>query len=82
MSGSSQETLALVTRLIEELCGLEAGKVMPEGKIIGYGLDSVRVLDLLMAVEDALDIELSENDPELGTVQTVADLAALVEKRR
>ncbi len=77
-----ENTITLVSRLVAEICEIDQKTVRSESKLVGLGLDSVRVLDLLMAVEDALDIELSENDPALADVQTVADLAALIEKRR
>lgn len=79
---TSEATIKLVSRLVAEICEIDVKKVNPEGKLVGFGLDSVRVLDLIMAVEDELDIEISESDPELAKVQTVADLAALVDARR
>lgn len=79
---ANENTITMLSRLIAEICEIDRKIVRPEGKLVGLGLDSVRVLDLLMAVEDELDIELSENDPALGNVQTVADLATLIDNRR
>lgn len=79
---SNTDTLQLVIRLISEICEVDAGIVKSEGTVVGYGLDSVRVLDLIMAVEEELDIEISESDPALAGVRTVADLAKLIDSRR
>lgn len=45
-------------------------------------MDSVRILDLLMAVEEEYDIEISESDPELASIDTVLDLSRLIDRRR
>lgn len=79
---ATDRILERLRELVAELCDLESGKVRPEGKLLGYGMDSVRVLDLLMALEDEYGVDLPETDPELASVQTVSDLAALVERRR
>lgn len=79
---ATDRILDRLRHLIAELCDLESEKVRPEGKLLGYGMDSVRVLDLLMALEDEYGVDLPETDPELATVQTVSDLATLVERRR
>ena len=69
-------------RLIAEICDIDAGKIRDSGKLLGYGLDSVRVIDLLIAIEEAYGVEISETDPALGKVHTVADLRLLVDERR
>jgi acyl carrier protein len=78
----SNESINLVTRLIAEICEIDQAKIQKNGKLMGFGIDSVRLLDLIMALEDELGVEISENDPELATVQTVEDMAALIERRR
>lgn len=82
VSTAKKQTIQLIKELIGEVCDIDASKVRDAGKLLGYGLDSVRVIDLLMAIEDAYGIEISESDPALGKVQTVADLSALVDARR
>lgn len=82
VSTKSKQTIQQIKAMIAEVCDLDAGKIRDNGKLLGYGLDSVRVIDLLMAIEDVYGIEISESDPALGNVQTVADLSALVDARR
>ena len=59
----------------------DAASIADNGKLVGYGLDSVKVVDLVMAIEDEFGIELSEHDPALRTVHTLRQLAALVAQR-
>jgi acyl carrier protein len=72
----------MIRRSIADVCAVDPGSVQPHSRLLGFGLDSVRLLDLLLAVEDQFAIELSESDPDLIAVETVGDLAALIERRR
>jgi acyl carrier protein len=78
---AQSKTLETVMGLIADVCAVDAGTVKPEGKLLAFGIDSVRLLDLILAIEDRYGLELSESDPELGALETVRDLAALVERR-
>jgi len=79
---ADDSTIKTLSKLIADTCAIAVGTIKPEGKLVGYGLDSVRVLDLIMALEDEYDIEINETDPELAEIQTVAELAGLVDRRR
>lgn len=79
---AKDETLARVRELVAELCDVGSDKVRAESRLLGFGMDSVRILDLLMALEDAYGIDLPESDPDLAGVQTVGELAELVHSRR
>jgi acyl carrier protein len=75
-------TIDIIRRFIADVCAVDPGKIQPQSKLLAFGLDSVRLLDLLLAVEEQFGLQLSESDPELSTVETVSDLVALVERRR
>jgi acyl carrier protein len=79
---AKSETLETVKRFIADVCAVEAATVQPGGKLLAYGLDSVRLLDLIVAVEDRYGLEIGDSDPELASVETVADLAELIDRRR
>lgn len=79
---SPQSTERKIKEFIADICAVDVDDVRGEGKLLGYGLDSVRVIDLLLAIEEELGVVISEGDPELVEVQTVADLVAFVERRR
>jgi acyl carrier protein len=71
-----------IKRFIGDVCAVDEASIQPGSRLLGFGLDSVRLLDLLLAVEERFGLELSESDPELADVETVADLVALIERRR
>lgn len=70
-----------IRRSIAEVCAVDAAAVQVHSRLLAFGLDSVRLLDLLLAVEDAFGLEIGESDPELAAVETVGDLVALIERR-
>jgi acyl carrier protein len=72
-------TVARVKLVIAEVCAIEPATVHEEGFLLGYDIDSLRTVELIMALEQAFELELSEQDPRLRTVQTVRDLAAFVD---
>jgi acyl carrier protein len=78
---SEQTILARVKALVADLCGIEEATIDDEGRLLGYGLDSVRALDLFLAFEDELGVEIDEHDPELSSIKTVRQLAAFIERR-
>ena len=72
---------AFVKREIARLCSVEPSTLSDGGKLVGYGLDSVGLQDLLIAIEDAYDLEIDELDPRLVGVKTVGQLVAYVQGR-
>jgi len=71
-----------IQRFIADVCAVDPASVRPESRLLGFGLDSVRLLDLLLLVEERFGLPLSESDPDLAEIETVGDLAALIERRR
>jgi acyl carrier protein len=72
----------VVARFIAEVCAVDRASVQPHSSLLAFGLDSVRLLDLLLSIEEQFGLQLSESDPDLAGVETVGDLAALIERRR
>lgn len=72
------ETVATLAGFITEISDLAPGKVTAEGLLRGYDLDSVRVVDLVVAIEDRFDVTVRNED--LAGLKTVADLADYVER--
>lgn len=75
-----------IRELIADACALEPGEISDGGKLLGYGLDSVRLVEVLAALEDDYDIDLDGEELGMGEIRTVADLIrfvdAVVERRR
>lgn len=61
-------------------CGIKPESVQADARLIAYGLDSVRSMELIIALEDALDIEIS--DYEVAQLETVQDVMFLVEQKQ
>jgi acyl carrier protein len=76
------ETADRVKRVIAEVCGIAVATVRDEAFLIAYDIDSLRTVELLLALEEAFGIEASENDPRLQEVRSVRDLAAFVAQLR
>lgn len=75
------EVEARVHGLIAGVAGIDIGRVSSEAEILeGLRLDSLDALEVVMAVEEAFGIEIT--DPDMWSVERVGDLVALVELRR
>jgi acyl carrier protein len=75
-------TIDIIRRFIADVCAVDQASIHPHSRLLAFGLDSVRLLDLLLAIEEQFALQLSESDPELADVETVADLVGLIERRR
>ena len=76
MSVSYEEILAKVTTELSGLTPSGAGLNEDSNLVTELGLDSFKVLDLLMDMEDEFDISLPVN--LLADVHTVKDLATRI----
>jgi acyl carrier protein len=82
MNAVHEDTLITIQQFIAEVCALGAAEIRPDGELLGYGLDSVLALDLLISIEHHWSISLPEHDPALRSVVTIRDLVRLVDSRR
>lgn len=71
---------ATVEVLVVQACGLEEGVFRLEAPLRGYGLDSVRAVDLVVSLEEAFGIAIS--DLEAARAVTGRDVVELVRRRR
>ena len=65
---------------LAQICAIDPADVRDDAWLIEYGLDSVRSLELIMALEEHFDIELP--DEAFARLQTVADVVRLIEQLR
>ena len=66
--------------LMAEQLGVEPGEMKPDANILeDLGADSLDVVEMVMAIEDAFDIEIADEDAE--AMRTVGDVEAYVAKR-
>jgi acyl carrier protein len=69
----------LKTIMIEDL-QLDAGEVSPDASREDAGLDSLAIVELSMVLSRRFGIDIS--DDELLELDTVADIAQLIEQRK
>ena len=76
------DTLASLVRLVAEIAELPIATVRPEGRIAGYGIDSVRAVELAVRGEETFGVQVDEAALAAAAPRTVRDLAAFVERLR
>jgi acyl carrier protein len=77
---SGAVTFETVRKLIAQTCEIDPEVVKPEARLSGYGIDSVRGLELVVALEEALQLQIPEE--ALLEIKTVKDLVTFVDKLR
>ncbi len=72
---NAQEIEAKVKEIIVEQLGVEEDEVTPEASFIDdLGADSLDTVELVMAFEEAFDIEIPDEDAEkIATVKDAVD---------
>ena len=69
-----------VSEIIIEQLGISKEEVVPAASFIDdLGADSLDIVELVMAMEEAFDIEISDDDAE--KIQTIGDAFAYVKGR-
>lgn len=69
-----------VSEIIVEQLGVSAEEIKPEASFIDdLGADSLDIVELVMAMEEAFDIEIPDDDAE--KLQTIGDTMAYVKER-
>jgi acyl carrier protein len=80
MTTSELSTYETIKRLMNETCLVDPAIVKPEARLAGFGIDSARALELMVAIEEALGVQI-DNEAMLG-VKTVKDLVDYVDGLR
>jgi acyl carrier protein len=69
-----------VAAIIVEQLGVTRKELVPEAHISDdLGADSLDIVELVMAMEEIFDIEISDDDAE--KIQTIGDVLAYVKKK-
>ena len=68
-------------KIIEILTELGVESITPKSELRdGLGLDSLQMVNLLIALEEIFDIELEETDIDPASLLTVEDVISLAKK--
>lgn len=74
-SAASAETFSKVADVVADQLGVDKEKVVGEATLSALGADSLDIVETVMALEEAFDVELpDEETTKLKNVQDVADL--------
>jgi acyl carrier protein len=69
-----------IAKVIDDLFGLPADALAPDTTLQeGLQLDSLSVVELQVAIEDAFGIRFADTDVDTTEVETVGDLTAAVD---
>jgi acyl carrier protein len=75
----AQRPVKKVMALAAAVTGRDVAALTPEMKLyVDLGLDSAKALELIVQLEDAFGIQISNKDA--GELRTLADVAALVRR--
>lgn len=73
-------TIDRIRSVIGRVCEVDPGEIASQARLRGYGIDSVRVIELLMSIEEEFGIEL--NLEQLGRLTTVRELVDYIDQQR
>ena len=77
----SQEILDKVCSIVSQQLSVEAGEVKPDSNFQNdLGADSLDTVDLVMALEEAFDIEIPDEAAE--GIATVGDAVKFIEEKK
>jgi len=78
MTDNYENTLQRIIRHLERIAGPGAEIRHDTNLVDQFALDSVKILDLIMEIEDEFDISIPLN--LMAEVQLVSDLASMIER--
>jgi acyl carrier protein len=72
--------LARIKVLLAHACAIPADVIRDDTHLTAYGLDSVRAMDFILAIEEAFGVEFA--DDQAARLKTVADVARYVQRQQ
>jgi acyl carrier protein len=78
MTDNYENTLERICKHLEHIAGPGISITADTNLVDQFALDSVKILDLIMEIEDEFDISIPLN--MMAEVQVVSDLARMIDK--
>jgi acyl carrier protein len=80
MADAKKDAVEKVKQIISEQLGVDEGEVTPSASFVDdLGADSLDQVELVMALEEAFDVEIPDEDAE--KIRTVQDAIDYIDKR-
>ena len=76
---NTAETQARIRNVILQQCGVEEDRISPDASLKDMGLDSLESVELVIAIEQEFDVEISDEDT--AALDTTAKMAAYLDAR-
>lgn len=74
------DVLSKLIPLVAEAADADAGAIAADARLRGYGIDSVRVVELMVSIEETFGVKVKNAD--LANLHTVRDLARYIEQHK
>ena len=74
------DVLSDVKRLVAETCAIDPATIRDDGRLVQYGVDSVRAMDLLVALEEHFGLDIPDTDA--ARLAGIGVVVAYVETKR
>merc|ERR1712066_1191990 len=79
MKAAAPETMAKVADVVADQLDCDKSKVLREATLTELGADSLDIVESVMALEEAFDVELP--DDETSALKNVGDVADLIQSK-
>jgi acyl carrier protein len=75
-----EQVVDRIRQLISQVCLIDAAEISKNARLLAFGIDSIRVIELMMRIEEEFQIHLEPG--ELSEIATVGQLADYIEGLR
>ncbi|MDP7034449.1 MAG: phosphopantetheine-binding protein [Planctomycetota bacterium] len=80
MSSTLDPPFQVITNLVVNMTQVDPSKIRRSSRLIDFGLDSVRAMELIAELEDHYDLSIPDED--VMEIETVDDIARYIDRRR
>jgi acyl carrier protein len=78
LMNNNEQTLAKLNVLIGRVCQVDAASISRKSRLLGFGIDSIRMIDIVLSAEEDFEIKLQPED--LDGIRTIGELADYIDR--